>query len=77
MVVLIDQPLRGMLQKPDMSRCLIRWMVKLSKFDIQYKHRSTIKSHVLADFITECTILDEGALALHEEAIEDETTLPD
>ena len=43
-IILTDQPLRQILQKHDMFDRLIRWVVELSKFDIQYKPRPTIKS---------------------------------
>ena len=66
MVVLTDQPLRQILQKHDMFEHLIKWTVKLSEFDIQYKPRSMIKSQVLADFVAKCTILDETPTTLSE-----------
>ena len=58
-VILIDQSLRQILQMHDMSDRLIRWIVELSKFDIQYKPKMMIKSQALADFIAECTIPNE------------------
>ena len=63
MVILIDQLLRQILQKHDMSSYLIKWTVELSKFDIQYKPRPTIKSQALTDFIAECTVPDEAPVA--------------
>ena len=73
-VVLTDQPLRQILQKYDMFNHLIKWIVKLSEFDIQYKPRSTIKSQVSADFIAECTIPDETP-TLQQESTKESTPL--
>ena len=49
--------------------------LELSEFDIQFKPCLAIKSQVLADFIAEYTIFNEGTLTLREETIEDEVTL--
>ena len=43
MVILIDQPLKQILQKHDMSGHLVKWAMELSEFDIQYKLRLAIK----------------------------------
>ncbi|XP_038678408.1 uncharacterized protein LOC119979856 [Tripterygium wilfordii] len=53
-VVLTDQPLKNILQKPDTSGRLIKWSIELSEFDIQYKPRQAIKAKVLVDFVVEC-----------------------
>ncbi|XP_077248596.1 uncharacterized protein LOC143888148 [Tasmannia lanceolata] len=62
--VLTDQPLRQVLHRPDTSERLVKWAVKLSKFDIQYLPRPVIKAQVLANFVAECTI--------HQQSIESE-----
>ncbi|GAV77984.1 RVT_3 domain-containing protein, partial [Cephalotus follicularis] len=56
---LTDKPLKQVLAKPDTSRRLIKWSVKLGEYDAKFKARPAIKSQVLADFIgdntpTEC-----------------------
>lgn len=33
-VVIIDQPFRQTLRKPEASECLVKWSVELSEFDI-------------------------------------------
>ena len=38
---------------------MVQWAVELSQFDIKYHPRTTIKAHVLADFVAEFTILDQ------------------
>ena len=53
--VLIDQPLRQVLQKLETSGRLLKWVVELGQFDIKYQLRSSIKGQALADFIAECT----------------------
>ncbi|XP_059654681.1 uncharacterized protein LOC132301448 [Cornus florida] len=58
-VVLIDQPLRQVLHKPESSGRLMKWSVKLEEFDIQYKPRTAVKAQVLADFLAEFTPPEE------------------
>ncbi|XP_077251870.1 uncharacterized protein LOC143891110 [Tasmannia lanceolata] len=59
-MVLIDQPLRKILQKPDTSGRLINWAIELGEFDIQVKPRRAIKSQVLAKFVAKRTVpIDE------------------
>ena len=52
-VVLTSYPIRAVLHKPYASRRLLKWVVELSGFDIEYRPRSAIKGQVLADFIVE------------------------
>ena len=52
-VVLTSYPIRVVLHKPYASRRLLKWVVELSGFDIEYRPRSAIKGQVLADFIVE------------------------
>lgn len=49
--VIADLPLRKVLQKPDVSRCLIQWSLELGEFDILYFPRMAIKGHVIANFL--------------------------
>ncbi|GAV65277.1 RVT_3 domain-containing protein [Cephalotus follicularis] len=56
---LTDKPLKQVLVKPDTSRRLIKWSVKLGEYDVKFEARPVIKSQVLADFVgdntrTEC-----------------------
>ncbi|XP_052206772.1 uncharacterized protein LOC127811099 [Diospyros lotus] len=53
--VLTDQPLRQILQRPECSGRLTKWVVELSKYDISLEPRKAIKGQALADFIVECT----------------------
>ncbi|GKV38865.1 hypothetical protein SLEP1_g46725 [Rubroshorea leprosula] len=54
-IILIDQPLRQILQKPECSGRLIKWAVELGEFEITFQQRSAIRAQALADFIVECT----------------------
>ncbi|XP_077228427.1 uncharacterized protein LOC143861392 [Tasmannia lanceolata] len=54
-VLLTNQPLRKILQKPETSGRMVSWAVELGEFDIQVRPRPAIKSQVLADFIVEFT----------------------
>ncbi|XP_016164514.1 uncharacterized protein LOC107607039 [Arachis ipaensis] len=51
-----DQPLRQVLQKPELAGRLVKWSVELSEFDIKYEGRASIKSQFLADFIAEFSV---------------------
>ena len=50
-----EYPMKQILNKPETSRRLIKWDIELSKFEIRYKPRTTLKGHILADFIMEFT----------------------
>ncbi|XP_068498322.1 uncharacterized protein [Phaseolus vulgaris] len=48
-----DLPIQKVLQKPYVFGRMVRWAVELSKFDIQYEPRGSIKGQVYADFVAE------------------------
>ena len=50
-----EYPMRQVLHKPETSGRLMKWVIKLSEFDISYKPKTAIKGQVLADFIMEFT----------------------
>ncbi|GKV15478.1 hypothetical protein SLEP1_g26265 [Rubroshorea leprosula] len=54
-IILTDQPLKQILQKPECSERLIKWAVELGEFEITFQQRSAIRAQALADFIVECT----------------------
>lgn len=64
--VLTEVPLKKVLQCSDTSECLVNWLIKMSKFDIDYVLRMTIKGQILVDFVSEMTGPLEDALALPE-----------
>ncbi|KAI5343293.1 hypothetical protein L3X38_011169 [Prunus dulcis] len=53
--VLTNQPLRQVLQKPEISGRLIKWAIELGEFDIQFVPRPAEKGQAIADFIFELT----------------------
>ncbi|KAI5354401.1 hypothetical protein L3X38_007296 [Prunus dulcis] len=53
--VLTNQPLRQVLQKPEISGRLIKWAIELGEFDIQFIPRPAEKGQAIADFISELT----------------------
>ncbi|KAI5339406.1 hypothetical protein L3X38_018678 [Prunus dulcis] len=53
--VLTNQPLRQVLQKPEISGRLIKWAIELGEFDIQFVPRPAEKGQAIADFISELT----------------------
>ena len=50
-----EYPMKQVLYKPETSGRLIKWVIKLSEFDIKYKPKTAIKGQALADFIMEFT----------------------
>lgn len=54
-VVLTNQPLRVVLQKPEVSGRMVKWEIKLGEFDVSYRPRTAIKGQVLVDFLAELT----------------------
>ena len=54
-VVLTEQPLRAILQRPNTSKRMAKWAVKLSEFNISFRPKISIKAQALADFIVECS----------------------
>ncbi|KAI5355931.1 hypothetical protein L3X38_008826 [Prunus dulcis] len=71
--VLTNQPLRQVLQKPEISGRLIKWAIELGEFDIQFIPRPAEKGQAVADFIFELT--PSTAQPTPEEV--SETVLPD
>ncbi|CAL8085218.1 unnamed protein product [Prunus armeniaca] len=53
--VLTNQPLKQVLQKPETSGRLVKWVIELGEFDIHYKPCSATKGQTVADFISEIT----------------------
>jgi len=52
-VVLTSLPLRTILHSPTQSARVEKWAVELSKFDLEFWARTSLKSQVLADFLIE------------------------
>ena len=60
-VVLSNYRIKAVFHKPDASRRLLKWVMELSKFDIEYRPRSAIKGQVLANFIVELSNVQSHA----------------
>ena len=52
-IVLTGSPIGTILHKPDASRKLLKWVVELSEFHIEYRPRIAIKGQALVEFIVE------------------------
>ena len=50
-----EYPIKQVLHKLETSGRLMKRAIELSEFDIRYKLKTTIKGHVLADFVMEFT----------------------
>lgn len=51
--VLMNQPLRSILHKLNLSGRMLRWPIELSEYRIKYQPRLAMKGQVMVDFITE------------------------
>ncbi|GAV77720.1 hypothetical protein CFOL_v3_21191 [Cephalotus follicularis] len=69
--VLSDQPLRQVLEKPDVLGRLIKWSVELGEYDVKFEARPVIKSQVLADFVGDHTLTE----CMEEDTSEEENGL--
>ncbi|KAJ9544140.1 hypothetical protein OSB04_023847 [Centaurea solstitialis] len=49
----VDNPLKTVLRKPELTGHLAKWSIYLSGFDIKFKSKTAIKSQALADFVAE------------------------
>ncbi|XP_075636802.1 uncharacterized protein LOC142609045 [Castanea sativa] len=59
-IVFTDKPLQQVMSNPEAAGRMALWAIELSKFDIQYCSRTSIKGKVVADFIVEFTNMEEG-----------------
>ncbi|GAA0155145.1 hypothetical protein LIER_12940 [Lithospermum erythrorhizon] len=57
-VVIMEQPLKGILSNRAQTGRLAKWAIELSEFEITFIPRIGIKAQALADFVTECTTRD-------------------
>lgn len=51
--MLTNQPLQGVLHKPDILGWMLQWAIELSEYGIEYQPRLSMKGQVMADFIIE------------------------
>ena len=61
--VLTNYLLRQVLQKSEALGMLLKWVIKLREFDVNFHPRMAIKGQVLADFIGEFTYADTVEVA--------------
>jgi ribonuclease HI len=54
-IVPSSQPLKDIMRNREATRRIGKWDAELNEFTIDYVHRSSIQSHVLADFIADWT----------------------
>nr|GEU32536.1 reverse transcriptase domain-containing protein [Tanacetum cinerariifolium] len=52
-VVITDKPIKQMLSNPEVAGRLLKWRFELEEHDIHYRPRTSVKGHILADFIIE------------------------
>ena len=66
-MVIIDQPIKKSMNKPEVAGRMVQWAIELIQFDIEYHPRIAIKAHALGDFITEFTLPNEDSLTNEKE----------
>ena len=54
-IVLMDQPLKKAMSSLEAIGRMALWAIVLSEFDEQYRPRTAVKGHIVADFIAEYT----------------------
>ena len=52
-MVMIDQPLRKAMGRPDAAGRMVQWAIELSQFEVDYRPRIAIKAQALVDFVAE------------------------
>ena len=57
-IVMMDQPIKKAMSKPEVVGWVVQQAIKLSQFDVQYHPWTAIKAQALANFITEFTALE-------------------
>ena len=58
-MVMKDQPIRKSMNKLEVARRMVQWVIELSQFNIEYHPRTAIKAQALVDFIAEFTLLED------------------
>ena len=58
-VVVIEFPLGDIIHNKEVNGRIIKWVVELDTYSIEFRSRPTIKSQTLADFIAEWTKIQE------------------
>ena len=65
--VVSSAPLRDIINNRHATGRIAKWGIELIAFDIEYKPRTTIKSQILADFVTDWTKIVENTSPLDSE----------
>ena len=63
---MMDQPIKMVMSKLEAASWIVQWAIELSQFDIEYRPRTAIKAHVLANFIAKFTLPKENATNMSE-----------
>ncbi|RDX86726.1 hypothetical protein CR513_31899, partial [Mucuna pruriens] len=56
----IELQIKQVLRKPDQVGRMVKWIIELLEFNTSYERRVYVKTQVLADFITELALTEEG-----------------
>ncbi|GJX91482.1 reverse transcriptase domain-containing protein [Tanacetum coccineum] len=69
-IVIMDQPIKNILSKPEVAGRMQKWSIQLGEFGIHYRPRVSVKGQVLADFIVERPEEEVGVILIDPEGVE-------
>nr|GEW53554.1 retrotransposon protein, putative, Ty3-gypsy subclass [Tanacetum cinerariifolium] len=62
--VLSDKPIKHILARPEKSRRIAKWAIKLGEHEIKFRGRNSVKGQILADFLSETPPLGDREAGL-------------
>lgn len=63
-IVLTEHPFQALLRQANFLRRIAKWRTSLGAFDINYSPRTSIKGHVLTDFMAKFTHSDFDVMSV-------------
>ncbi|GJU99068.1 reverse transcriptase domain-containing protein [Tanacetum coccineum] len=74
-VVVMDQPIKQIMSRPENTRRILKWKFELEEFDITYRPRTSIRDQILADFIAKRPDKEDPPIETTEEVTSEPWTL--
>ncbi|KAL2226659.1 UNVERIFIED_CONTAM: Retrovirus-related Pol polyprotein from transposon gypsy [Sesamum indicum] len=68
-VVLTNHPLKYVMSRPEAFGRIIKWVVELGQYDVDYQPRTAQKAQVLVDFVTKFSSDPKSPLAAEEQIL--------
>ncbi|GJY66357.1 reverse transcriptase domain-containing protein, partial [Tanacetum coccineum] len=57
--ILTDKPIKQILTRPEKSRHIAKWAIKIGEHEIEFRGCNSIKGHILADFLAETPSVED------------------